>query len=588
MAEGRDALQDRLDDLSSRLAQFETRLACLEARRATAAAAPPTDGTAHDEALVAATLPTGALALVGRTLLVLAGAYVVRALTDGHTLPSAVGVALGIAYAAFWQLLADREALAGRTQSAAFHDLASSLIAFPLVWEATARFGLLPAAAGAAALVAFFALGLAVAWHRRLAANAVLTTVLALGTVLALLVSTHDLLAAVLALLAIAGLLEWFAFRGAWLALRWPAAAVLDGVAFLLVAVVTRPELPEGYAALSAGAAGLSLLAIPALYIVSVAARTLRLGQPVSGFEVAQGSAAVLLGFGGAVRVLAAHGLPATAPGAIAVLLGGLCYGAAFVYAERRSASAAAAGATRQASEHGGRNFYFYSTAGGLLLLGGTALVGLGGALPIVWSAAGLAAALLGRRFDRMTLRAHGAVYLAAAAVQTGLVVACARSLGGAADTAASAAAWGTAAATAAAWLALATDPAAPRAGASRLPQLLLAVVVVIALAKLAHAGVWVSAGGWLAADAGAAAAVRTAVLSALALGLALAARRGGQPELGWLVYPLIALGGLKLLVQDLRDGRPATLVLSLALYGIVLTLAPKLLKARDASPPTV
>ena len=135
----------------------------------------------------------------------LAGAYVVRALTDGHTLPSAVGVALGIAYAAFWQLLADREALAGRTQSAAFHDLASSLIAFPLVWEATARFGLLPAAAGAAALVAFFALGLAVAWHRRLAANAVLTTVLALGTVLALLVSTHDLLAAVLALSAIAG-----------------------------------------------------------------------------------------------------------------------------------------------------------------------------------------------------------------------------------------------------------------------------------------------------------------------------------------------------------------------------------------------
>jgi hypothetical protein len=103
-------------------------------------------------------------------------------------------------------------------------------------------------------------------------------------------------------------------------------------------------------------------------------------------------------------------------------------------------------------------------------------------------------------------------------------------------------------------------------------------------VAKLAHAGAWVTAGGWLAADAGAAAALRTAVLGALALGLALLARRHALPELGWLVYPLIALGGLKLLLQDLRDGRPATLVLSLALYGIVLTLAPRLLKPRPGA----
>jgi hypothetical protein len=44
-------------------------------------------------------------------------------------------------------------------------------------------------------------------------------------------------------------------------------------------------------------------------------------------------------------------------------------------------------------------------------------------------------------------------------------------------------------------------------------------------------------------------------------------------------VYPLVALGGVKLLLQDLRDGRPATLVVSLALYGAVLVLAPRLLK---------
>jgi hypothetical protein len=40
-----------------------------------------------------------------------------------------------------------------------------------------------------------------------------------------------------------------------------------------------------------------------------------------------------------------------------------------------------------------------------------------------------------------------------------------------------------------------------------------------------------------------------------------------------------VTLGGLKLLLQDLREGRPATLVLSLALYGAVLLLAPRLLR---------
>jgi hypothetical protein len=82
-----------------------------------------------------------------------------------------------------------------------------------------------------------------------------------------------------------------------------------------------------------------------------------------------------------------------------------------------------------------------------------------------------------------------------------------------------------------------------------------------------------------MAGDAGVAAVVRTAILAALAIGLALAARRWAWPELGWLVYPLVALGGVKLILQDLRVGRPATLVLSLALYGAVLVLAPRLLR---------
>ena len=63
------------------------------------------------------------------------------------------------------------------------------------------------------------------------------------------------------------------------------------------------------------------------------------------------------------------------------------------------------------------------------------------------------------------------------------------------------------------------------------------------------------------------------------ALGYALATRRLGWPELRWVAYALVALGGAKLVLQDLPAGRPSTLVPSLALYGVALLLAPRLLR---------
>ena len=178
-----------------------------------------------------------------------------------------------------------------------------------------------------------------------------------------------------------------------------------------------------------------------------------------------------------------------------------------------------------------------------------------------------------------MTLRVHSALYLTAGALQTGLLLACTRALAGQASGPVPALGWAAAVAAAAGWVVLATDAAAPRSGWARAPQLLLAVLVVFSLGKALQTGLWAGLGEEVVADAGVAAALRTAVLAVLALGLAFAAGRGGWPELGWLVYPLVALGGVKLVLQDLREGRPATIVLSLALYGAVLVLAPRLVK---------
>jgi hypothetical protein len=397
--------------------------------------------------------------------------------------------------------------------------------------------------------------------------NATLTTVLSLVTGVALLVSTHDLLAALVACLAIAAVLEWLAWRDAWLGLRWGAALVLDAVALLMIAVVTRPELPEGYVPLSRGTAALALLALPLLYVVSVAARTLRHGRPVTLFEAAQGTASVLIGLVGAFKVLTAGGGHAQAPGALALLLGALCYAVAFALAERRPGQ--------------GRNFYFYATAGGLLLLGGTLGLGLGAALPVVWAVLGLCAVGLGRRFRRTTLRVHGALYLLAAALGSGLLLAGACAVAGLPEREPPPVAWVVAAGAALAFVLLARerDPEAP--AGSWVPRLLLALVSVLSLAEAARLALASALGARLAADAGGQAVARSAVLVLLVLALAWLTQRGMR-ELVFLVYPLVAVGGLKLLLQDLRAGRPATLVLSLGVYGALLILVPRLLRTRE------
>jgi hypothetical protein len=554
-----------VDALLSRVQALERRVDDLE--RGRPGALPEAD---MPQALAAPALPPtllrGGLHLAGRTLLVLAGAYLVRALTEAGTLPPALGVTLGLAYAAWWQLLAQREARALRLSSATFHGVSASLIAFSLIWETAARSGRLGSRAAGLALVGFALLGLAVAFRHRLAASAWLTTLAACATTLALLVARHDPLTAIVTLLALAAVLERVAFRDEWLGLRWCVAATLDLVALVLIALATLPEPPESYAALRGSDAALALVAMPALYVTSVAARTLRRGFPVKPFEAVQGALAAGLGLAGASRVLAAHGQASSLPALTAVALGALCYAVAFAHVEHRAGQ--------------GRNFYFYSTAGGLLILGGTRELGIGGgpvrldALPLAWSALGLAAVALGRRFDRSTLRAHGSLYLLAAALASGLLAAGACALVGLPSAGSSWPAALAALGAALGWAILAGEREG--ATAARLPRMLLALLVVLALAEGARAALAAALGSWLAADAGAQAVARSAVLVALVLALAWLAPRG-QPELGKLVYPLVAIGALKLLLQDLQAGRPATLVASLGLYGALLILLPRL-----------
>jgi hypothetical protein len=148
-------VNDRLSRLESEVrnllerSRHRRRLDSLEERRPASGSLPalatPSSGPTDSEI-------ASVINFAGRTLLVLGGGYLLRALTESGALPPLAGVTLGLTYALLWLLAADRAGAKARTLSAAFHGAAAVLLAFPLLWEATSRFRLLSPAAGAGCL----------------------------------------------------------------------------------------------------------------------------------------------------------------------------------------------------------------------------------------------------------------------------------------------------------------------------------------------------------------------------------------------------------------------------------------------------
>ena len=148
-------------------------------------------------------------------------------------------------------------------------------------------------------------------------------------------------------------------------------------------------------------------------YVFSVAIRTLFRGREINVFEAVQVIAALAIGFGGAVIVARSAGMGGGLLVAMGLVSGAACYAAAFAFVARRQGL------------H--QNFYFYSSLGVILVLAGSAL-GLRNAAPL-WAMLAVAAAWTATRAHRVTLTVHAAVYFLAAAAASGLLTATAAAL---------------------------------------------------------------------------------------------------------------------------------------------------------------
>ncbi|MFQ5600971.1 MAG: hypothetical protein ACE5G2_10525 [Candidatus Krumholzibacteriia bacterium] len=564
-------IESRIEEICRRLAEIEHRLDVLE-RSSVRGGGPPAGvrpGEAQAPGTEARKPPARAvLPLIGRTLVVLGGAFLLRAITESGAVSQGPGTALGIGYALFRIVLADRAAGRNQSASATSHGLAAAIIAFPLLWEATGKFGFLSPMAGAMALAGATALGLAVAWRRGLAPLAWFFTMGGAAAALSLAFATRMFLPFVSCLLFLGLATLWLGYVRDWHTLAWPMAGLADVTVLLMAATLFLGPTRAGEPVLGHGSLLTLQLALVLVYFGSFAARTLARGLDVTVAEILQAMAVFVIGLGGAIAVVRATGTASAVLGTVSLGFSVGGYGLSFTFIDRRRGRR--------------RNFIFYSTAALLFTVVAFGALLEGSALAIGFAVVALLTAWLGGHQSRATLSLHGAAYAAMAAVFSGLLSHVSDVFLGSASEPRS---WMTAsmlvvigASATCCWFPVATH-GRTWGRFSRVPKLVVLAILLSGLGALL-----VTLGTRLlpderAADPAIVSSTRTGVLAVSALVVARAGRWKRIPEATLLAYPVLILGGLKLLFEDLRAGRPGTLFVSLVLYGSALILVPRLLR---------
>ena len=562
-------MQDRISELESRLANVEQRLSALEC-------SPSIEGTT-DQVAPGPTLGDGfvgnAPTHIGRVLLIFGGAYLLRAITDFQFVQTGLGILMGASYALFWLFMAYRKGHAeGQRTSAAVYGGTSIVLAMPLLVEATNRFQLLSGAQSVSALTIYCVLALAVAATQNLRSLGWLVTGGGVVTAFAVMVVSRSavVVAAFLIMLGLASL--WTAYWRQWGGQQW-IGAIGANAGVLALVVLSRSDQWSLEPAVATLFGGVLLLA----YILSFVLRTHVRGHDVGFFETIQALFASAIALGTAIYAARAGHSHLLQIGVLSVVLGACSYALAFSPVTRKVR---------------GRNYFYYTTLGLLLVLVGSALILPSNAAAGLWALMALTMAWSSGRTGRVTLSLQCTFLLLAAGVNSGILATGLQALVGDASTAWPALVpWHLGIAlTTVACLFLPVAQHSERWGVlAGLPQLIvlaLSVWEVGGLMVLFLAPIFAGAAG-PEPNLAVLAALRTAVLSASSVTLALSSCHRRWPEARWLAYPVLVLVGIKLFVEDFPNGQPATLFVALAFVGGALLLVAKLFGCNDTTAET-
>lgn len=561
------ALEREVSMLSQRVGDLAGRLDALTA--AGVAIPAPAQAAKAAAATASAARPGPGLAtLVGRSFIVMGGAFLLRALTQssqgsGPGVMDDFGVALGMIYAAVWMVLAHRAAKAGHALDASVHAVVTSLIAFPMIWESTTRFHVLGPTGAALATLAFGGALLAGAASRGLPAFVWIGGGAAIATASGLILATRSVWALFSCALALSALALGISEAKRWHGGRWPIAGLLNLLCALVLVVNGRPN----WEAVTAGTAAAVVLIVGGLFVALFAIRMAALRVPAGAFEVLQALALLGLSYAGGRWALRDVPAAQVALPAVVLVLGALCLVAALATLERRAGQ--------------GVDVACCTLFGAVLVVEGVRSLASAAVAGFVLALLALAGARLAAQAGRWPLRVSVALTATAAAGFSGALAMAWSALAGSGElpTSVAAPALGVLFAVAYAQLRR-TEATGPTYQGAGLVLLILAAGLVAGAVSRGLAGVLP------AGDLGALAVARTAALAGVIVLLSLAARIRPGEEIAWATYLFLGLAGLKVVADDFRHGRAATMFLTLAIYGGLLIVAPWMLrKARAGAP---
>ena len=557
-----EQLSDRLRDLESRIASLES-LVIAERLPQPGARPTPTPLVAR-RASPPRKLPelessARAFPTVGKAVLGFAGAFLLRALAESGSVPKLPVLIIAILYACFWMIWSART---NDRFASVTYAVTSTLILSPMLWEATVRFQSMPATASASILVAFIVLTLVLASRHDLQVIPWIATLASASTAVALIVGTRELVPLTLALLAIAAAVETSACLGHELTFRVIPAIAADFTLWLSLYILGSENVPEGYRWVAPSTLIALCALLPAIYGIGVTFRMFVQRHRISIFEIAQLAASFGLAAFGIMR--ASHNAAAPALGVLFLLLAGISYWGTL---------------SRFAAESHTRNRRVSATwAAALLVAGAFLLLPDNFQIPFLCAAA-LLTAVLYTRTAKLSLGLHASFYLAAAVSVSSLPSYVWNSLAGTVPASPDWRAW-TVALSAALCYAVESRKEMDQ-GRRRLLWLVPAGIAAFTIAGWAVAATVRIASGQIELAASHLSMIRTVVICLLALVLGVASRRR-HLELRWIAYAAVALGTLKLILEDLRFGNPASLMVSFVFYGLILILLPRMTRTNE------
>jgi len=560
-----DRLNARFNEMERRIAVLERRIATLEqAAGAAESSAQYQPSTAGSPLLpvVPELQAGGTFPVLGRALLGIAGAYLLRAIAEAHFVPEALMELAAVVYALFWLAAGAR----GRTRFAAvIYACTSVLILAPMLWELTMSFHTMPAGADAAALAAFAAVGFILVRNQERASVLRIANVSAAALCLALAVVTHDNLPFLTVLLLMAAACEYPSMVGGVPAGRPLIALAADLGVWMLIFIYRAPAAARtDYPALTSIELVTPGIALFAIVATGFFLREIRDGGRIAVFDAIQATIAFLL---------AACGMLFFGPAAKEMILGGICFGlAAVLYA-----------VSLAPGRHRNRRDQVILSAWGVALV----LSGIGLAVPAAARISCLALSTIAATaaagwLRRVSLAWQATAFLLAAGWFSGLLTYLMLALAGTTAGAPPADFWITMICAAACYALLLLR--SETLGEGQPFPFLFAVMAAVAAASLLVQAAARLAVASFAAGPHHLALIRSSILCVAALALAFSGARWRRPELTQIGYCVLVLEAIKLLLEDLRHGHLAYVAASVCLLALTLIAIPQVTRRASTS----